>query len=180
MSDQTQSPRIFGPLMQVSYVVRDLDAAIRHWTAVMGVGPFFVLDHVGFDEIFYQGQPAAIDMAVAIAYSGGLQIELVQQHNAAPSIFRDFLARHGEGQQHVGVATDDLARDLEKLSARGVKPVQWGRASNGTLFAYVETDLYPGTMVEMVQLSPKLEKAFAAMRQAAETWDGVTAVAHRS
>ena len=166
--------------MQISYVVRDMDAAIDHWTKVMGVGPFFVLDHVGFDEIVYRGKPSPVDMGVAIAYWGDIQIELVQPHNDAPSIFRDFLAARGEGQQHVCVTTDNLARDLAELAATGIQPLQQGRASNGTLFAYVETDAYPGTMMEIVEISPRLEKGFAVMRRAAEEWNGKQAIAHRS
>lgn len=166
--------------MQISYVVRDLDAAIAHWTSAMGVGPFFVLDHVAFDENFYRGTPSPVDMGVAIAYSGDIQIELVSPHNDAPSIFRDFLEARGEGQQHVCVTTDDLARDLKALAADGIQPVQQGRASNGTLFAYVDSDLYAGTMLELVELSPRLEKGFAAMRRAAQDWDGLQAIAHRS
>ena len=38
--------RLFGPVMQTAYVVRDLDAAMAHWTGVLGVGPFFVTDAV--------------------------------------------------------------------------------------------------------------------------------------
>ena len=173
------SNKILGPVMQVSYLVRDLDDAINHWAAKMNVGPFFVLDHVSYDEFYYRDHPSDVDMAVAIAYSGNIQIELVRQHNEAPSIFQDFLKAHGEGMVHLGATTDDLAQDLAALEQKGIKPVQHGRASNGTLFAYVETDFHPGALMELVELSPSLEKGFAVMRQAAQDWDGKTAIAHR-
>ncbi len=33
--------RLFGDVRQNGYVVRDLEAAMKHWTQVLGVGPFF-------------------------------------------------------------------------------------------------------------------------------------------
>ncbi len=173
-------PPIFGPIMQISYLVRDVDAAMDHWAKVMGVGPFFVLDHVEYEDFFYRDQVSDVDMAVAIAYAGDMQIELVQQHNEAPSIFQDFLTTSGEGMMHLGATTDNLEQDIEKLAAIDIKPVQWGKASNGTLFAYVATDFHPGAMIELVEISPRLEKGFQAMKRAAEKWDGKTVIAHRS
>ena len=82
-------------IMQFSYVVRDLDAAIEHWAGNLQVGPFFVAPHVPYTRCLYRGTPTDLDMSVAIAYTGDTQIELVQQHNDAPSIFRDFLSRRG-------------------------------------------------------------------------------------
>jgi hypothetical protein len=34
--------RAFGPIRQIAFVVRDIDAAMRQWTEVLGVGPFHV------------------------------------------------------------------------------------------------------------------------------------------
>src|SRR5690606_23902147 len=35
-----------GNVMQLAFVPRDFDAAVRFWTETMGVGPFFLNDHV--------------------------------------------------------------------------------------------------------------------------------------
>ena len=32
--------RLFGEFRQVGIVVRDIEAAMKHWTEVLGVGPF--------------------------------------------------------------------------------------------------------------------------------------------
>lgn len=114
-----------------------------------------------------------------MAYNGDLQIELVQQHNDAPSLFRDFLERHGEGLIHLGGTTDDLARELALLREKGVEPLQQGLASDGTRFAYLSTDFHPGAMMELVETNPRLERAFEAMRRAAREWDGEAAIAFR-
>lgn len=160
-----------GRIVQFSYVVRDLDAAIEHWAGVLQVGPFFVLEHVPYKTCHFRGQPTDIDMSVALAYSGDTQIELVQQHNDAPSIFQEFLAERGEGLQHVGALTSDLAADLAALAAHGVVPVQEGEAENGTRFAYVNSDKYPGAMLELFDVPPEIASAFEYMRNKARDWD---------
>ena len=38
--------RLFGPLRQMGFVVRDIEAAMRHWVEVCGVGPWFYADRL--------------------------------------------------------------------------------------------------------------------------------------
>jgi len=61
-----------------------------------------------------KGKPSPVDVSIALANSGALQIELIQQRNDAPSMYRDFLNAGHEGLQHLAYWTmrfeDDLAR----------------------------------------------------------------------
>jgi hypothetical protein len=158
--------------MQNGFVVEDVGAAIEHWARILHVGPFFVFERVPFKEMWYRGRPARdIDLTVAIAYSGDLQIELVQQRNSVPSIYTDFRARHGTGLQHMGVLSENLERDLARLKEKNVLPVQFGDAT-GMRFAYVSTDHHPGGMVELIEATPKTLAFFERMRAAARDWDG--------
>ena len=169
--------RRFGPVMQNAFVVPDLDAAIAHWTDVMQVGPFFLFKRVEFAQCWYRGASATdVNMDVAIAYWGDLQIELSQQHNAVPSIFTEFSARGLTGLQHVGVLTDSLDRDVEQLSRQGIHPVQHGQTTAGLRFAYMSTDFHPGAMVELIESPPRGLAFFDKMRTAARKWDGITRV----
>jgi catechol 2,3-dioxygenase-like lactoylglutathione lyase family enzyme len=165
--------RLFGPISQNGYVVRDLDTALEHWTRVLGVGPFFVARRVAFAEISYRGEPTPLEMAVAMAYSGDLQIELIQPTSEAPSIYRDHLAAHGEGLQHVGVLTESYARDLERMLAAGFRIVQGGRLVTGLAFAYLDSDRgYPGTMVELIECTRGMRRYLDTTKAAAQGWDG--------
>jgi hypothetical protein len=165
--------RIFGTIMQNAFVVPDLDAALDHWTRVMGVGPFFVFEHVQYAEAWHRGRVATdIDMTVAIAYWGSMQIELVCQLNSAPSIFTEFAARDLGGLQHMGVITESVDRDLARLALRGIEPVQQGTTRAGLRFAYVATDRHPGGMIELIESSERVLRFFDKMRRAAEQWDG--------
>ncbi len=160
-----------GPIMQNGFVVRDWREAAMHWVETLGVGPFFVLEHVPFEVCRYRGETVDIDMSVAIAYTGDYQVELVQQHNDAPSIYTEFLARNEPGLQHVGTLVDDLDAALDDNNLRGVI-VQDGRTTAGQRFAYVDTVLHNGTMLELIEADDAMQKGFAHMRAAATDWDG--------
>ena len=161
---------LFGPVMQNAFVVADLDGALDHWTQVMGVGPFFLFERIDFAQVWYRGQPANIDLTVAIGYWGDLQIELIRQNNIAASIYSDFPAR--TGLQHMGVITDSVDRDLERLAPLGIEPVQHGATRAGLRFAYVSTDWHPGGMIELIESNPAMMKFFDKMRADALQWDG--------
>jgi len=167
---RAQAP--FGPIVQNGYVVTDLERAVHHWSRVIGVGPFFLLEHVEFSRLQFRGQPTQVDMSVALAYWGAVQIELIVQHNRAASIYSEFAARAGAGLQHIGVMTDSVARALERLQARGVDPVQWGATASGIEFAYVSTDFHPGAMLELIEHGPAIDGFFHMAYEAARSWDG--------
>ena len=53
-------------LRQLAYVVRDLDSALKYWTEVLEVGPFFKLEHLALDNQRYRGSPSNADITVAL------------------------------------------------------------------------------------------------------------------
>jgi methylmalonyl-CoA/ethylmalonyl-CoA epimerase len=161
-----------GPVIQMAFVVKDIESVAAHWNRAIGVGPFYLLEHVGFGPSFFRGQPLRLDMSVAIAQWGEAQVELIMQHDQSTSIYTEFLAARGEGMQHVGVLCDSLDRELETLAARGVEPVQWGCTAKGMRFAYLKTDAHPGAMVELIESGPEVRAFFAMIRKGAAGWDG--------
>lgn len=172
---------LFGPVMQLGFVVPDLERAAGHW-ARLGVGPFFLLEHIQFAECSYRGSPARFDMSVAVAQWGEVQVELIHQHDDVPSIYTDFDGSRAGGLQHVGVMTDSVADHLERLAAHGIAPVQQGSTANGINFAYVDTDrlpgAHPGGMVELIEHGPAIDGFFAMVRKAAGSWDGRDPLRH--
>jgi len=165
--------RLFGPIRQNGYVVRDLESAMRHWTEVLHVGPFFHLPHVEADEVVYRGEPTPVDISIALAFSGDLQIELIQQHNDAPSVYKDFLDAGHEGLQHVSAWTPDYDSALVRFEAAGQRVLQYGTLPGGLRFAYFDTELHPGTVFEISNLTAEAFKPMLdAMQDAARTWDG--------
>ena len=165
--------RIFGPIRQNGYVVRDVEAAMKHWTEALGVGPFFYFERVPIEDFRYRGEPSPIEVSIALANSGPLQIELIQQRNDAPSMYRDFLEAGHEGLQHVAYWTRDFNADLERALADGYRIGHSGQVGGPDgRFVYFDTESHPGTVVELSEISGSKGRFFEHIAETAHTWDG--------
>ncbi len=167
--------RIFGASRQNGYVVRDIEAALDHWTSVLGVGPFFYMEQVKVDDLRYRGQPTNAQASIALANSGELQIELIQLRNDAPSMWRDFLEAGHEGLQHFAYWMDTPAAmdaALERAAALGYEIGQSGTVGENGRFVYLCTEAHPGTVVELSEACGWKAEFFRKVAKAAENWDG--------
>ena len=171
--------RLFGPIRQNGYVVHDIEAALAYWTEVIGVGPFWYFDRVPMDAFEYGGEPSPLEVSIALANSGPLQIELIQQRNDAPSMYRDFLAAGNEGLQHVAYWTESFDRDLARAEDAGFRAAQSGRIGDDGRFVYFETRSHPGTVVELSEVSGAKGRFFEHIAQRAAEWDGSEAIRRR-
>jgi len=161
-----------GQVMQLAYVPANFDAALAFWTQTMGAGPFFALDHVQLDDVKVDGVPAQIDFSMVLGYWGDIQIELIRQHNEAPSIYKTWRDEGREGLHHVCILVDDMAEARRVCAAAGAKVRQEGKVAGGGEVIYVDTGGGPGTMVEILRPAPGGAQFFAMMRDAARDWDG--------
>ncbi len=160
-----------GQVFQLAYLPRDFGAALRFWTESMGAGPFFRRSRLSFPSMRYRGAPSGAVFSVAIGYWGDTQIELIEQHNDAPSVYRDFLDAGGEGLHHVCIAVDDIdaARDACRTAGMAIEQeIDW--PGGGAI--YVDTGGGQGTMVEMITYAPGMRERFERMRAAHRDWDG--------
>ena len=112
-------------------------------------------------------------LSIALANSGDLQIELIQQRDDAPSLYIDSLRRSGEGAQHLAYWTEDGFDDaVRHLLATGYVEGHSGRMGTRGRFAYfVHPDL-PSGMFEVSEMAGGKGDYFRDIRQAALTWDG--------
>ena len=163
--------RIFGPTRQNGYVVRDIEAAMAHWVK-LGVGPWFYFETVPVRDFVYRGAPGRISCSIALANSGELQLELIQQRDDAPSLYRDFLAAHGEGLQHLSAWTTDMSGELARLQGLGFTVAQSGLIGPNQ-FVYFDTQgNHASTVMELYDVSGTPGAFFEDIRRAAAAWDG--------
>ena len=169
----------FGPIRQLGYVVRDLDQALERWLAA-GVGPWYVFDPLSLERFHYRGGASIVpDVAIALSYSGELQVELIHQRDDTPTLYRDFLAHSADGGlQHLGFMPDDYDAALASALADGWDVGHEGAAA-GTRFAYIEGGNHPGTTVELIDLAEAMESFMAHLAAAAAAWDGHIGGIHR-
>lgn len=171
--------RIFGDIRQNGYVVHDIEAAMRHWTEVLGVGPFFYFADVPMEEFRYRGAPSDIKVSIALANSGPLQIELIQQRNDAGSMYTEFLNAGREGLQHVAYWTERFDADLDKFLGMGYEIGQSGYVGGKDgRFVYFTTEQHPGTVVELSEISGLKGQFFAHIRETCAAWDGSNPINH--
>ncbi len=165
--------RIFGRVCQNGYVVKDIEAALKHWTDVLGVGPFYYIERVQLDWFRYRGEPSAPEISIALANSGDLQIELIQQRNDAPSMYRDFLDEGHEGLQHMSYWTTSYQADFDRYVGQGFRIGQEGQIGGPHgRFAYFDTETHPGTVIEVSDISGAKGAFFERIRKAAADWNG--------
>lgn len=162
-----------GELRQLAYVVPDIEAAMRHWSEVLGVGPWFYRRHLAITEFSYRGRPSALpEVSIAFANSGALQVELVQQRCEAPSMYREFIARCGAGLQHVAWWTFQYDLLATQLEAAGYVQGHAGRVGERGRFAYYEHADMPGHVLELSEQSGGKAEFFRQVAAAAAGWDG--------
>lgn len=161
---------------QIAWVVDDLDKAVEQWQKMAGIGPFFVGRHVGamFGDTKHRGLPAEIDISAAIAQAGPVQIELIQQHDSAPSPYRDVYAAGEGGLHHLCSFVDDVDAECRYFESLGYEVVLTSLIAGQTPVAYVDTRALTGTMTELMGNQGLAAQMFSATAKVAAEWDGVT------
>jgi hypothetical protein len=114
---------------------------------------------------------SSIDIDVAIAQAGGIQIELIQQNDAKPSCYRDMYPVGTEGFHHVCYIVDDLQGAIQHFGDRG-QPVAVQGNFGAVEFAYVDSRVGVGCMTELVGRHPDIESFFKMIADAADGWNG--------
>lgn len=162
----------FNPqIIQYAWVVADLVEAARRWRAAAGVGPFLINRELRLDSPCYRGRPTATRFSTAVAQHGEVQIELVEQHDESPSAYRDTVPAGVTGFHHVAFIAEDFDAALRHYTDQ-----DFAIAADGCFgpmrYAYIDTSAPLGHMIEIVEDKPAIRAFFAAVRKAAERWDG--------
>lgn len=163
-----------GEIMQLAFVPDDFDAAIKHWTEVMGVGPFYLIEDIHLDGMKYRGVPTDAVFTLALAYWGDIQIELIKPQDDNPSIYTGEYAAT-EGLHHVCILVDDIAQARAVCEANGAEVVIEGKFGASEVI-YVDpcrdSESGIGHLVEILQQDKSGPDLFALIKQAGENWDG--------
>ncbi|MDA8253115.1 MAG: VOC family protein [Rhodospirillales bacterium] len=138
-----------GSVIQVAYVVRDIDAAMqRHWE-VCGIGPWsvYTFEAPKVRDYIYRGRPATHSCLIAVAWTDKMQVELMQPVRGR-SIYDEHLERRGEGLHHIKLYHADCARAVAEYAARGYPVIQSGRFDEDEHY-YLDTEKDFGYIIEL-------------------------------
>jgi len=162
-----------GAIMQVAYVVEDIEKAMKHWTEKLGVGPFFLFEHFELEDYRYRGKPGDLDITLALGFSGSMCFELIVQHSKSPSVYTDVVESRGYGFHHWAVSTTRFDEDLARYAASGNDEVLYGRvAAVNARAAYVDTMAELGAMIELIEINPAVEGFFSVVKEPSIDWNG--------
>lgn len=113
-------------------------------------------------------------MSIALGNLGDLQIELIHQHNDAPSPYLNSRTHRGPGLHHISAWTTDFDGTMARISDQGLVPNCEGRITGSARFAYWNAEATDGSAYELSDLGADNE--FGAIhdlvREAAVGWDG--------
>ena len=151
----TQAQVLGGrPVIQVGIVVRDLERALEAHTRLWGIRPWRIYTY-GPDlltGLTYRGEPGRFSMRLALAGEDP-QLELIEPLEG-PSIYHEWLDRHGEGLHHVAILVDSLEETIATMAAAGYGLLQagygFGPDGDGG-FAYFDTERDLSLIVEAIE-----------------------------
>ncbi|MBO4407232.1 MAG: VOC family protein [Clostridia bacterium] len=104
--------------IQINVVVRDIEAAARAWSALLGRDDLRIEKrHLeGGENYRYRGKPVSCDLLVCDIDMGNFVLEL-HEPAGGPSSFQEFLDKHGNGVHHLGFEVggdrDQVIADLK-------------------------------------------------------------------
>ena len=94
-------------LAQIAWVVSDLEASVRFFKQTLGITSFSEIMTIRAKDFegIYHGKPNDEETLVAMGYSGGTFIELIQPLSGS-GMFREYLEKNpAGGLQHIAYST---------------------------------------------------------------------------
>jgi len=166
------APFLPRPIHHVGFHVPDLRAAIDTWVTVYGAGPFYVLEHVTFDECTSRGAPAAWDHSAGFGQCGTIPVELQQVHDLRPAELAGPLTADGRtAVNHVGVTADDPAAESARLRSLGFGLCLYSRIGDVEFFWHDATEAF-GYGIEVITAGPGIDAFWNTVAEGARGWDG--------
>lgn len=167
-----------GQLIQLCFVVADLDQAMAQCSGLFGAGPWFVAPEQPADAgaTVYRGVPTPLGARVALGYAGEMMYELVCPRIGSRSIFREWADTRGYALHHFGFAVSDFDATLRAIEASGLKPLTTSTTPRGARIVMVETNASVGALAEYIEITPASRAFYAFMQSKAAGWDRRTLV----
>lgn len=112
--------KTFGRVIHLGIVVEDLHAAVKLYEEEFHITPWEISEHADFFRDKLVNGKTGVDFASAIHRDDGYELELIAP--VGPSVYRDWLEKHGPGIHHVKFETDETYQGLlekaERISGR--------------------------------------------------------------
>jgi glyoxalase/bleomycin resistance protein/dioxygenase superfamily protein len=158
--------------LQLGFVVDDLFAAAARWAEVFRVGPFHVMPRRE-SSCTFRGEPCTVDLQVAVAQAGPVQIELIREHSDGPSVFEGFRGARA-GFHQLCTLTFDFDTTVGHYRSLGFEVVcELGRDQR---VVFIDTFDEFGLYTEVVEATDAFVAAVGGISRTCAEWDGTDPV----
>jgi hypothetical protein len=159
---------------QLGFFVDDVIAAATRWATVFGVGPFSVLPRRTSSSTL-RGQETQFELQIAAAQAGPVQIELFQQFDDNPSVYRELFPVDGNGLHQLCTVTPDIDAKVAHYEALGYEVA--GRVeAKGHRVAFIDTVADFGFYTEVVAHNAEFLAHLGKVAEMSAGWDGTDPV----
>jgi methylmalonyl-CoA/ethylmalonyl-CoA epimerase len=154
------------------YAVDDMAQAVRHWSTVLGAGPFVLIENMQFDSITHLGEPCTFQHSAAFGQWGPIAIELMLITDCTPpSLARQMIPGAMPVLNHVSYLSENPDKESAYLDGLGAPKFLEAR------FGAVEVKVHDashliGCNVEIHLKSDFIEGFFANVKRLSDGWNG--------
>jgi methylmalonyl-CoA/ethylmalonyl-CoA epimerase len=135
------------PCCQVGFVYPKLEDALAQYEPIFG--PFQVVDYGVMEGAYFRGQLAPYRLKLAVAYSGELELELIEWVSG-DTPHREFLAKGRTGMHHLSFHVPDLDAVVAQSKSLGFEPIWYHSMSDEIKYTYLERPSDP-VLIELTQ-----------------------------
>jgi hypothetical protein len=161
-----------GTVIQYAYTVPSLEPAIELYVTRFGAGPWFRRGPFTPPQARYRGAPVSMTISLARCFAGDSMIELIQQHDDAPSVFNE----RPYGFHHWAVGVRDIDAAIAGYASFGYPEAFSDVVPSGARIVYVDATADLPGMIELIEMNAQQEAMYTAFRDAALSWDGTEPV----
>jgi len=139
---------------QIGIVVPDIGKAVRFYSKFLNIKPWFRSKTTSNNTAF-KGESFSLELDIALAFSGGVEIELIQMLTGRECIYSNIMKKQGGGLHHIGTMVRRFDKKLDQMKAAGIGVIQSGviKTVGGaiTKYAYMDTVSTCGIISEIIE-----------------------------
>lgn len=120
-------------IIQICIIVRDIEKALDRYVQIFGIDRPQVKQVQPYDQVktTYRGQPTNTQVKICSFPMGPVMLELTQP-DGQPSVWQEFLDKHGEGVCYIGLWIDDEVSTFQFLQENGIELMHTGQTMTGS------------------------------------------------
>jgi hypothetical protein len=164
-------------IIQFAYTVDDIQGAMRRYTDLLRIGPWFLIGPFVPAKGIYRGDVTTMRISLAVAFAGEAMVELIEQHDEAPSVYQETLkVRGAHGFHHWAIGSRDFEATVVRFKRQGYPEAFSDISPRGVRVVHFDTTRDLPGMLEVIEMTADVEEQYRRMYQAAKDWNGRHAV----